>query len=77
MIVHLTFTFHRTEWLSHARDIQSKFTNNSQIAAAFGNMSEQANKLGIGASDVFIASYEKHQVNLTGDYFFVIPSYTE
>ena len=40
-------------------------------------MSEQANKLGIGASDVFIASYEKHQVNLAGDYFFVIPSYTE
>lgn len=50
------------EWSSHAREIQSKFTNNSQIAAAFSNMSEQANKLGIGASDVFIASYEKHQI---------------
>lgn len=52
------------EWSHQAKDLQNKFANNAQIAAAFSNMSEQANKLGLGASDVFVASYEKHQVSL-------------
>lgn len=55
-------TFTVVEWSTHAKGLATAFTSNTQIAAAFTNMSDQANKLGIGASDLFVASYQEYQV---------------
>ncbi|XP_067936530.1 ragulator complex protein LAMTOR3 homolog [Watersipora subatra] len=50
------------EWSRSAKNLSKSFAKHSQIASAFSNMSDQANKLGIGASDTFIASYQHYQV---------------
>ena len=51
------------EWSNKSSDLQNKFAMNSQVTAAFSGMSEQANKLGLGESQLFIACYGKYQVS--------------
>lgn len=58
----LSQVLHFIEWSNRSHDLQNKFANNTQMTAAFTGMSEQANRLGLGSSQVFTACYSKYQV---------------
>ncbi|KAF6018462.1 hypothetical protein EB796_016936 [Bugula neritina] len=50
------------DWSNSDRELQNRFLQNRQFVASYSSISEQANRLGIGTSDLFIASYSHYQV---------------
>jgi len=58
------------DWSNSDRELQNRFLQNRQFVASYSSISEQANRLGIGTSDLFIASYSHYQVKLSSHFLF-------